>query len=320
MLLFIAGFFALASVVLLFVYRSAKAQDIDGAEVALIFLVGTCLVTIAAFGWASAFTVQTGHVGVVSWFGEVDANQLPLGEGLHFLNPLKDVIQVDCKTVEYKEVVESQSSEGMAMRIEGSVQYRIVGSEAPFMLKHIGTEHGQKVIRPAIRSAVRASTPNFGAVQQMTVDREALSILINEQLQVELEQLFHSQYPEYKGLPIVARFTLRDVAAPPSVNESINRKLEAEQEAEREDHAIARERKVKTWELEKERIEAQRKAVEAEGIAEFQRIVSEGISDKLIHWKWLDAMKSLAGSENTTFIFAPDGRELPIRPVMELGK
>lgn len=278
-------------------------------------------VLFSAFGLTFLMSVMTvvdtEHAGVVKLFGTVDEEQHALDEGIHFVNPFCDVIEMNCQTNTFElldgNAVVGKSAEGMAMSIEGTVQHRLVPSEAPFIYKKFGESYIERLIYPGTRSAIRSATTKQGAILQMTKGRDDLGLAINSSLESEITSIIHKQYPDYEGSPFVLRFTLRDVSAPESVNDSINMKLQQEQEAEREIHRINKERQTKTWELEREELEAQRKAVEAKGIAEFQRIVTQGINDRLIHWKYIDAVSKLAESNNTTFMLLPNGASHPFQ-------
>jgi regulator of protease activity HflC (stomatin/prohibitin superfamily) len=95
---------------------------------------------------------------------------------------------------------------------------------------------------------------------------------------------------------------IRDVQIPPKISEAINFKLTADQEAQRMQFTI-----------EKEKLEAERKRIEAKGIADFQQIVSAGITSSLLKWKGIEATLKIAESQNTkVVIVGNDAGSLPI--------
>ena len=84
---------------------------------------------------------------------------------------------------------------------------------------------------------------------------------------------------------------LRKIGLPPVVANAIQEKLRREQEAEQ-----------MKFVLQKEQQEAERKRIEAQGVADFQRIVAQGISPQLLEWKGIEATEKLAASANTKIV------------------
>jgi regulator of protease activity HflC (stomatin/prohibitin superfamily) len=230
-----------------------------------------------AFGLAAAAVriVPAGHVGVLDLFGRISPQ--PLASGLHLVNPLRQVHRMDIRTQEVKETADSPSQEGLNIHLEVSLWLQVIPEQAPEVYRTIGTDYLQKIVIPSFRSALRNTTARHEAKALYTGARE----LIAEEVQGTLKPLLKARGIEVQSV------MLRKVELPPRVAEAVNQKLAAEQEAER-----------MKFVLQKERLEAERKAIEAEGIAQFQRIVSQGITPTYLEWKGIEATLKLAESAN----------------------
>ncbi|UCH10563.1 MAG: prohibitin family protein [Fidelibacterota bacterium] len=236
--------------------------------------------------------IPAGHVGVVDFFGYV--SDRPLHAGINVVNPFANVIKMSIKTQERREDMRVPSQEGLTVGLEISVLYRLDGSQAPEVYKTVGREgdYIQVILIPNFRSVVRGVTAQYEAKALYTSVREEVAMNI----QVQLDSL-----TSQRGV-IIESTPLRQVALPQDLSTAIEEKLRAEQESQRMEFVLAREAK-----------EAERKRIEATGIADFQKIVAEGISDQLLRWKGIEATENLAKSENAKVVVIGSGEEgLPI--------
>jgi regulator of protease activity HflC (stomatin/prohibitin superfamily) len=144
---------------------------------------------------------------------------------------------------------------------------------------------------PLLRSVIRGATVNHEAKDLYTSGREVIA--------QEMQEALHGMLAE-RGI-VLERVLLRKIVLPAMVQEAINSKLAAEQEAQR-----------MRFVLQKETQEAERKRVEATGIADFQRIVSQGISEPLLKWKAIEVASELSKSPNTKLVLLGDKSGLPI--------
>ena len=228
---------------------------------------------------ASTTSVPTGHVGVLTLFGRVTGEVLP--EGIHLINPLKSVQKLSIQTQSVKESASVPSNEGLIMALDTSLLYRLDKTMAAQVYQTVGEDYPQKVIEPTLRAAIRASTSAHSANALYTNARE----LVQQQIQKEL-----SDQLAPRGV-IVEAVLLRDVQLPPMLKSSIEAKQQAEQDALRMNFV-----------LQKEKQEAERKRIEAQGIADFQKIVAQGISAQLLEWKGIEATEKLAASPNSKVV------------------
>lgn len=234
--------------------------------------------------------VPAGHVGVVDLFGKVRQNALP--SGLHLVNPLSRVHRMSVQTREAKETMDTPSSEGLVVHLDVSVLFHLDPTKAPDVYRTVGLEYERVLVVPNVRSAVREVTSSYEAKALYSAEREKMSSDINRHILAAVEP---------RGVT-VERMLLRDVALPPRLQQSIQEKLSAEQEASRMQFVLL-----------KEKQEAERKKIEAEGISSFQKIVTEGINENLLKWKGIEATKELALSNNAKVVIIGAGKEgLPI--------
>jgi regulator of protease activity HflC (stomatin/prohibitin superfamily) len=241
----------------------------------LIIVLGVVLV----LGACSVTTIPTGHVGVLTLFGQVTNEQLP--EGIHLINPLKAVTKLSVRTQEAKEVAEVPSSEGLLMHLEASLIYRLDPMRATDVYQKIGPEYLDVVVSPNLRSVMRAVTAAHLANTLYSEARETVA-------QQMLGEMRKAVQP--RGI-VIENVLLRDIKLPNTLKAAIEAKQQADQEAQRMNFV-----------LQKEKQEAERKRIEAQGISDFQRIVTQGISPALLDWKGIEATMEIAKSPNAKVV------------------
>jgi len=234
--------------------------------------------------------IPAGHVGVVDFFGKVsDATLKP---GVNFRNPLASIHKFSVKTQEEKEVMTVPSKEGLSVQLEVSVLFHLNPEKAAEVYKSIGPNYIEIILEPNFRSITRGVTAGYEARALYTSEREVLA----QQIQSELAKIVES-----RGITIEAT-PLRQVSLPPNLTASIEQKLQSEQESQRMEFILT-----------KESQEADRKRIEAQGIADFQKIVSQGLSDPFLRWKGIEATEKLATSTNAKVVVVGSGKDgLPI--------
>jgi len=234
--------------------------------------------------------VPAGTVGVVDFLGYV--SNATLKSGVNLINPFAKVIIFSVKTQEAKEIMNVPSREGLGVQLEISLLFKLDPEKANEIYKTVGANYEEIILIPQFRSVVRGVTARFEAKALYTASREKLAGEIHDELQ---------RIVGPRGITIEAA-PLRQIVLPNRLTESIEQKLQAEQESQR-----------MAFILEKEKQEAERKRIEAKGIADFQDIVSRGISDQLLKWKGIEATEKLANSQNSKIVIIGSGKEgLPI--------
>ena len=286
--------FAVIALGAFILWRSAarKLADRNIAFRGLSGVAGVAMVVCALLALLECFTVvPAGYVGVVDFFGYVSDRVLPAG--INFVNPLAKVKKFSVQTQEAKETMQVLSREGLTIGLEISVLYRLNADSAAGVYKTIlNGDYENVVLIPQFRSISRAVTASFQASALYSSERERLGIAIQEEL---------SRAVTPRGIKVES-VPLRNVALPPQLVDAIEQKQRAEQESQRMEFVLA-----------KERQEAERKRIEAKGIADFQTIVTQGISDQLLRWKGVEATEKLAQSPNTKVIIVGAGKDgLPV--------
>jgi prohibitin 1 len=243
--------------------------------------VGLLVLLAAAVIVASSATscVRTGHVGVVSVFGRVTGQTLR--EGIHIVNPVANVTELSIKTQEIKEKAAVPSKEGLIMGLEASILYHLDPAQAATVYQQVGPTFAEVLLVPTFRSAMRAITAGNTAASLYSEGREGIAQQILEDVRRQVTP---------RGI-IVENVLLRDLQLPESLKHAIEAKQQAQQEAQRMEFVLQREKQ-----------EAERKRVEAAGIKDFQDIVSQGISEKLLEWKGIEATMELVKSPNSKVI------------------
>jgi regulator of protease activity HflC (stomatin/prohibitin superfamily) len=251
-------------------------------------LIAALLVVAALAQWV--VIVPAGHVGVVDLFGRVSPSTLK--SGLNLVNPFARVIRMSVKTQEVKEVMDVPSSEGLTVQLEVSVLFHLDPEKASEVYRTVGSEYAAVILQPQFRSVTRGVTALYEERALYTSQREKLAGEIEATVRKLVEQ---------RGIAIEAT-PLRKLTLPQKLAAAIEEKLGAEQESQRVQFVLA-----------KERQEAERRRIEAEGIADFQRIVSQGINEQLLRWKGIEATSKLAESQNSKVIVVGSGKDgLPI--------
>jgi prohibitin 1 len=228
---------------------------------------------------ASTTSIPTGNVGVLTLFGRVTGDVL--SEGIHLINPLKSVRKLSVQTQSLKESANVPSNEGLILALDTSLLFRLDRAKAAQVFQTVGDDYVVKIVEPTLRAAIRASTSAHSANALYTNARE----LVQQQIQDELTSQL-----AVRGV-IVEAVLLRDVQLPAMLKGSIEAKQQAEQDALR-----------MSFILQKEKQEAERKRIEAQGIADFQKIVAQGISAQLLEWKGIEATEKLATSTNSKVV------------------
>jgi prohibitin 1 len=239
---------------------------------------------------SSVTIVKAGHVGVVDIFGRVKPETLKAG--IQLVNPLARVIQMSIQTQEIKETMDVPSKEGMSMSIEVSVLFHLDPDKAADVYRTVGEDYVGVILEPQFRSITRGVTASYEAKALYTSEREAVAQLISE----DLKKLVGPRGVMVESTP------MRRLTLPAKISSAIEDKLSADQESQR-----------MAFVLTKEKQEADRKRIEAQGIADFQRIVTEGISDKLLQWKGIEATQDLAKSPNAKIVIIGNSKNgLPL--------
>jgi prohibitin 1 len=283
----------LIALVAIIAWRAAsrKVQERNQSFRGVAGLSGVVALVFVLLALLQCFTViPAGNVGVVDIFGVVSDNTMK--SGINFVNPFAHIVKFSIQTTEHKETMEVLSREGLTIGLEISVLFHLDPDSAASVYRKIGTDYIDVVLIPQFRSISRAVTASFQASALYSSERERLGTDIQKEL---------ARAVGPRGI-IVETTPLRNVALPSQLTDAIEQKQRAEQESQRMEFILT-----------KEKQEADRKRIEAKGIADFQTIVAQGISEPLLRWKGIEATEKLAASANTKVVIVGAGKDgLPV--------
>ncbi len=241
--------------------------------------------------------IDAGEVGVKVLFGSIQNDVM--SSGLHFINPLLDVKKLDVKTQNYTmsgvndegnksgdDAIKVLTSDGLEVTIDLTVLYRVVSGDAPKLLRETGDDYRDKIVRPITRTKIRDNAVYYQAVDLFGNKREEFQNRIYKTIEADFK---------VRGL-MLEQLLVRNITLPNSVKASIESKINAEQDAKKMEFV-----------LQKEKQEAERKRVEAQGIADYQRIINTGLTDQQLQYEQIKAMKELALSANAKVIVMGKG-------------
>jgi regulator of protease activity HflC (stomatin/prohibitin superfamily) len=214
--------------------------------------------------------------------GGTDHNSI-YGEGMHIVAPWNKIYIYNMQIQQRTQTSDALAKNGLTVAVQSSFRYRPIYSSLPKLHQKYGPDYLRKTIVPEVASAVQEIIGRYQPEQIYHLDRK--------KTEAEMTKFTRDNLAEASGLVEVEDVTMMKITLPPRVQSAIQAKIEEEQLTLLYDHRIIKEKK-----------EAERKAVEAQGIADFQRIIAGGISDKLLMWKGIEATLDLAKSPNSKVV------------------
>ena len=260
--------------------------------------VGIAMILVGA-AIASIKQIDPGEVGVQKLFGKVSSTTLE--SGLNVVNPFVEVVPFDIRTQNYTmsgvhdegdkggdDAIRVLSADGLEVIVDLTVLFKVLPNEAPRILKEIGTDYKNTIVRPICRTKIRDNAVYYDAVALYSTKRDEFQGKIFKSIEKDFKD---------RGL-LLEQLLVRNLTLPASVKTTIESKINAEQDAQK-----------MTFVLQKEKQEAERKRVEAQGIADYQKILSTGLSDKQLQYEMI---KAIATSPNAKLIIVGGGKNTPI--------
>lgn len=246
---------------------------------------------------ACIIQIDAGQIGVKKLFGQVQRDVL--SSGLHFINPLLEIEKLDVKTQNYTmsgqhdeglksgdDAIRVLTADGLEVTIDLSVLYRVITNDAPMLLQETGTDYEDKIVRPITRTRIRDNAVYYDAVALYSTKRDEFQLRIFKTIETDFKK---------RGL-LLENLLVRNITLPQSVKTTIEQKINAEQDAQKMQFV-----------LQKEKQEAERKRVEAQGIADYQRIISESLTDRQLQYEGIKAQLEIAKSQNAKVIIMGKG-------------
>ncbi len=276
----------------------------------VIYLMLVTLVAVVLFPYA-AVTVPSGHAGVL-WkrFGGgtvLDPRQIR-DEGLHLIWPWNELFLYDLRLQSITETYNAISSDGVSLTSTMNIRFRLQRAAAPVIHQALGPNYQQLLVRPGIGSLTREVMAQYTAEQVYSTARQEIQDKIRSLAQDRLsEKMMEREGDEPYRVSLSDTVILYDtlvygIELPVLVVNAINRKIEQ--------YYISEEYKFR---VERERRESERKKIEAEGIREFQQIVSQGISDSYLRWRGIEATLQLSQPTNSKVVIIGSAKDgLPL--------
>lgn len=241
-------------------------------------------IVLASF-MMSCTVIRQGEIGMKRKIGKLDKQIITPGSVGY--NPfITRIIKMPIRTMNMEITANLPSKEGLNVTAVISILYRIVPEKAPLIVENIGIGNEPAVISSVFRSSASDVCSRFFAKDMHSAKRAEIEREITKQMAILLSE---------RGFEIEA-VLLKSIALPRGLARAVEEKLEAEQTAQRMEFL-----------LDREKLEAQRKIIEAEGIRDAQRIISEGLTDNIIQWQSIEAFRELGKSPNTKIIMT-DGK------------
>jgi len=275
-------------------YSAKKSNSQLASYSGIVRIVGIVFI-VTGLLMASVVQINPGEVGVQKLFGKV-SNKV-LVSGLNLVNPLVEVVRFDTRTQNYTmsgvmdegdkstdDAIRVLSADGLEVIIDLTVLYKVSPSETPRILQQIGTYYRNIIVRPICRTKIRDNAVYYEAVALYSTKRDEFQNRIFKTIETDFKN---------RGL-LLEQLLVRNITLPQSVKSTIESKINAEQEAQK-----------MTFVLQKEKQEAERKRVEAQGIADYQKILSTGLSDKQLQYEMI---KAIATSPNAKLIIMNGGK------------
>lgn len=255
------------------------------------------LMIIAGILLKSIVQIDAGQIGVKVLFGKVQNSVLT--SGLHFINPFIEVRSLDVKTQNYTmsgvndeghktgdDAIRVLTADGLEVTIDLTVLYKLLPSEAPKLVRETGVDYTDKIVRPLTRTKIRDNAVYYDAISLYSTKRDEFQLRIFKSIEEDFRK---------RGL-VLEQLLVRNITLPQSVKATIEQKINAEQDAQKMQFV-----------LQKEKQEAERKRVEAQGIADYQRIINIGLTDQQLQYEQIKAYLELAKSPNSKVIIMGKG-------------
>ena len=282
----------------------------------LIYLLVATLVCVVLAPF-TLITVPSGYVGVL-WkrFGGgtvLDPNRLKY-EGMRITLPWNEVFLYDLRLQSVTEKYNAISSDGISLSATINTRFRLKRDAVPQLHQSIGPNYIQALIIPEIGNRMREVISEYTAEDVYSTKRTEIQDKIRKLAESRLgekmmeggigeegEENAPYRVPLYAMLNLIDTLIL-DIDLPSAIENAINRKIEQYYISEEYKFRVAREIR-----------ESERKKIEAEGISEFQQIVSKGISDSYLRWRGIEATLQLAQSSNSKIVIVGNSKDgLPI--------
>jgi regulator of protease activity HflC (stomatin/prohibitin superfamily) len=283
-------------------------QTPQGRAIARRAGVGAVVIVVILIVLSFFRIVPPGHAGVPVLLGRV---QKQMSSGLNVVVPIVNVTLMDVRTNAYTmssmrdegqvrgdDAIDALASNGLTVALDVTVWYRLDVTKASWVFQNIGPDYVDKIVRPSIRTALRDAASRFTASELYSATgRTVYTSAVDSLLDVAFAG---------KGI-IRERVLLRRVKLPDVVMQAIEAKLAEDQNAQKMEFTLVKEGR-----------EAERKRVEARGIADANRVIAGSLTSSYLSWYYIEMLKTVASTQNNTFVITPFDQKLV--PMLNVGK
>lgn len=274
------------------------------ARLLIVQWVGLALGIVLLLG-SMAVVVPPGQAGVQVLFGRVYNEALP--SGLHFINPFAQVVEMEVRTKNYTmsnvgdegqrrgdDSISVISSDGLTVKLDATIFYSLQQARLPEIYRTIGPDVEERIVRSEIRASLRDAAAALSATELYTSKRQGFVSQVTKALKAAFEA---------RGISL-EQMLLRNVILPDQITKAINDKISADQDAQK-----------MAFVLQKEKQEAERKRIEAEGQARAQQIVSQSLTPQILENNRIQALREIGAKGN--LIITPMGGATPLIQVSQ---
>lgn len=256
-----------------------------------IIIIASVIVLIIVI-WKSSVTIPAGHAGVLfRTFGDGVVVDQTYDEGFHFLLPWNSMIKYEVRQQEIMDEMAVLSSNGLEITIDISTWYQPSYTQLALLHKTKGQDYLDRVVKPATRSATRSVIGRYTPEEIYSSKRDAIENEIHDETKAILE----TQYVQLNEILV------RDITLPPTIKQAIETKLNQEQQSLEYE-----------FKLEKEKKEADRIRIAAQGKADANRILNASLTDNILKDKGIEATLKLSESPNSKVVIVGNDDGLPL--------
>jgi len=255
----------------------------------IIIAVVAVVVLLLIFGSRMFFVIKPGERAVIfkRFAGGLDKENIYV-PGFHVIAPWNDAIRYDVREQKREETMDVLDKEGLSINLDVTIIFNPFYDKIGYLHENIGENYVDVMVIPNVRSSVRAVTGRFNAEEIYSTRRGEVEAEIIDATRKALS----AKNIEMKDLLI------RSIALPDKIKQAIESKLQQQQEA------LAYQ-----FRLEREKSEAERKRLEARGIADYNQIISASLTDRILKQKGIDATLELANSANSKVVVIGSGED-----------
>jgi len=239
------------------------------------------LIAVLASG---CITVGPGRVGVL-WSANGGTQKDAYGEGLHTVAPWNSMSVYDLRAMTHDEPLNVIAANGLAIKLDAAVRYRLVPGEVIALQEEIGPEYYETILEPVLRSEARRVIGRYTPEEIYSTHRDAIERETREGVQNKIAG---------KHIQLEA-ILIRNVELPEAIRHAIDQKLAAEQEVLKMKYV-----------LEVAKANAEQKQIEAQAISDYNKTVAAGLSPAVLEFARIEQLNKLALSPNAkTVLFGP---------------